>query len=700
MQYHCSTSPVPKHYQSTTSAVPVAPLRVDPRSTPGRPPVAQQCRPRVGPKVSEFEALWLRRVVEVPDDWPRAVLHVGACDWECTVYLNRQLVGVHRGGYDPWALDITDFLREGGGRASQVEVMIRVWDPTDSGCEYGVTPPVPCNRCCKTGWQPRGKQSLQPGFIMYSAATGPWQDVWLEEGRHRCLIRVVDAVLVNGPAAIAGETAVVRVRAQLEQSAEPCGAGMRLLVVIGFEGKEVARSEGDDPFAVTFEIAGPVRLWSPDDPALYSGMAALCEVVHGSCGDVVEFHFGLRWLSVSSPAGVGPSQEQELLLNGQRVFQHGVLYQAYWPESLIAPPSVAALMHELQMIKDFGFNMMRVHAAVMPPIFYYFCDQLGLLVWQDMPGGDGRALPLWDQARADAEHRVGYDGLDEIVRTDESKAAFWQELQGVVSSLSPFASIVCWTPFNEAWGQFQTLEVVRWLREFGGGRWVNSASGWNDIADLYPGADHGDVADVHNYEGPPFQTLNGTFTKWPLPFAGRALALGEYGGLGLPVDGHEWSPENSWAYGEVSRTLQEFEEAMLALAGRLVMLLCESRVSAAVYTQWNDIETEVNGLVTYDRAPKVSREVMRHIAALLAAAHDRCRPGPPLTKSPGALSTRKVPHRFADAFKPARGDTTKGARTLPHRALLAPGLPRRSAAEGVRVRSAARPPPPGAREAL
>jgi len=278
------------------------------------------------------------------------------------------------------------------------------------------------------------------------------------------------------------------------------------------------------------------------------------------------------------------------------------------------------------MIKDSGFNLVRVHATVMPALFYHLCDELGLLVWQDFPGGDGRALPLWDHARAEVEERRGPVGLDEIIRTEESEADFWLELQAVVSWLSPFASVVCWVPFNEAWGQFATMKVVQWLREFGGGRWINAASGWNDVSDLHPELDAGDLADVHNYEGPPYQNLSGTFSTWPLPFGHRALALGEYGGLGLPIDGHEVNPELSWAYGVVSMTAAELGHALLALADRLGRLLCESRVSAAVYTQWNDIETEVNGLVTYDRVPKVDLQTLRDFAASLASAHKRCRP--------------------------------------------------------------------------
>ncbi|CAE8710085.1 unnamed protein product [Polarella glacialis] len=587
----------------------------------------------LGRRVSEREALWLRKEAEIPVNWRRTLLRVDACDWECSIYIEDRLVGTHRGGYDPFAFDITSMLPppEPASQAldpvRRVRVAIRAWDPTDFGCEYVTSPPVPCHRCCRTGWQPRGKQSLQPGFIMYSAATGPWQTIWLEEASHDCLVRSAKAVLLDGPAAVAGKEARVRFEVELERNPGPCAIGTSLHVVVGLKGQPLAEGRGLGPHAAEVTLPAAVQLWSPSDPVLHTAVLVLCGV-DGVCGDSVEIKFGLRWLSKSRVEGAGPKGEVDLLLNGKRILQHGVLYQAYWPESLIAPPSHEALADDLRHIKASGFNLVRVHAAVMPAFFYYLCDKEGLLVWQDFPGGDGRALPLWDNARAKFEQSSTTDALalDEIGRIPESEANFWLELQAMVSLLSSFASVVCWIPFNEAWGQFDTMRVVQWLRNFGGNRWVNAASGWNDVGDLFPEGDAGDLADVHNYEGLPFDKLNGTFSSWPLPFAGRALALGEYGGLGLSVDGHEWSPETSWAYGAVSTTSQELGQKLLALAERLSALLCESRVSAAIYTQWNDIETEVNGLMAYDRLPKLPYETLHKFASTLMQAHDQCWP--------------------------------------------------------------------------
>ncbi|CAK9016935.1 unnamed protein product [Durusdinium trenchii] len=437
-------------------------------------------------RISEHELLWLRR--RVPStNWGRTLLHVDGCDWECSIFVNGVLLGTHQGAYDPFTFELPP-------DEAVWEIIMRVWDPTDSGCEYKVDEQPHCHRCCESGWQPRGKQSLQPGFIMYSAATGPWQSIWLEEVPQACLIHSAETHLLQ-PRADSG----VRLEVQV---APGCELNAKLTASVLLRGQTLVE-ESSSAGAQVVDLPPLPELWSPDRPTMYTAQLALCD----STCDRVTFHFALRWLSKSESHG--PKEEVTLLLNGEPVFQSGVLYQGYWPESLIALPGPLAL-EELREIKAMGFNLVRVHATVLPAIFYHFCDQEGLLVWQDFPAGDGRALPLWDSARGTFEQTgtVSPLEMDEIQRFPESASNFWKELEAMISWLRSFGSIVCWVPFNEAWGQFQTMQVVQWLRQFGGNRWINMASGWNDVADLFPGMDAGDLVDAHNYENLPYEGLN------------------------------------------------------------------------------------------------------------------------------------------------------------------------------------------------
>ncbi|CAE7452999.1 unnamed protein product, partial [Symbiodinium sp. CCMP2456] len=284
------------------------------------------------------------------------------------------------GGYDPFTFE----LAVHGGKDRRlwalipamrdtVQLTIRVWDPTDSGCEYAVDDDQPprCDRCCQTGWQPRGKQSLQPGFIMYSAASGPWQSIWLEEAPRGCLIASAAAELLD--------TKRIRFQVDLTESS-PC-AGMFLRVAVFLEGAMIAEGGGSTEAA---EVVGPEawELWSPTKPTLHMAKLSLCSSTRSTCGDSVDFKFALRMISRTAEPLQGPKGEVALLLNGEALLQSGVLYQAYWPESLITPPSEEAMLQDLRSIKNSGFNMVRVHAAVLPAMFYHFCDLEGLLVWQ------------------------------------------------------------------------------------------------------------------------------------------------------------------------------------------------------------------------------------------------------------------------------------------------------------------------------
>jgi len=495
---------------------------------------------RVQKQVGGDKRLWYRRTVRLAEDWKndRVLIHFGAVDWETTVWVNGKRVGQHRGGYDPFTFDVTDTLDR---QADEQEIVLSVWDPTDDGT------------------QPRGKQRNQPHGIWYTPVTGIWQTVWLEPAprTHIASLEIVPdvdrktlSVKVNHRGA-----ANVRLKAtapQLQASAEG-GSGQPLeLALERFE------------------------LWSPDHPVLYDLTVAILD--EDRTIDRVDSYFAMRKIEI------GPDQNgiPRILLNGEALFQYGPLDQGWWPDGLYTAPSDEALVYDLEVTKRLGFNMVRKHVKVEPQRWYWHCDRMGLLVWQDMPNGDAHA-------------RWPVDGV-EIERSAESIAQFEHELAALIDTHGNHPSIVVWVPFNEAWGQFKTVAWTDWIKRRDPTRLVISASGGNDFG-------VGDVRDIHVYpgpEGPPAEPV-------------RAAVLGEFGGLGLPVKGHTWQDKKNWGYRSF-QTRDALQDAYLQLMAQLRPLI-ESRLSAAVYTQTTDVEVEVNGLMTYDR------RVLKYDADKLAAAH-------------------------------------------------------------------------------
>ena len=471
------------------------------------------------------QRVWYRRTFSVPADWvgERVLLHFGAVDWEATVWVNGQEVGSHRGGYDPFSFDITDALTPAG----EQEIIVSVFDPTD------------------TGTQPRGKQVREPGGIWYTPSTGIWQTVWLEPVPNTYI-----ESLDMRPDIKAG---VLRLTVQAD-------AG-EVSAVAFAEGEEVAEVRGRA--GETLELAFPnAKLWSPDTPFLYDLQVNLLK--DGETADEVSSYFGMREISLDKDDdGV-----TRIMLNGEFLFQYGLLDQGFWPDGLYTAPTDEALRYDLEQTKALGFNMVRKHVKVEPARWYYWADTLGLLVWQDMPSGD-----------AFAERGEG-----EITRTPESAAQFELELQRMVDSLRNHPSVVMWVLFNEGWGQYDTARLTEWLETYDPTRLVDSASGWNDVGT-------GDVHDVHAYPGP----------DAPPPDPDRALVLGEFGGLGLALPGLTWQDESNWGYQEFPDRVA-LMEAYADLVVRLRTLIVERGLSAAVYTQTTDVEVEVNGALTYDRS--------------------------------------------------------------------------------------------------
>ena len=493
-------------------------------------------------RISENETLWYRRFFSVPKKWKdqRILLHFGAVDWEATVYVNGQKLGMHQGGYDPFSLDITDALKTTGPQ----ELVISVWDPTSKGT------------------QPRGKQVINPRGIWYTPVTGIWQTVWLEPVPEEAI-----ASLKITPD-IDKEQLIVEV---LGRKPAPDGYEITLTALDGKS--EVAIAKGKLGEAISLDIKDP-KLWSPDTPFLYDLKATLA--YKGKRLDEVDSYFGMRKISVQKDDGGHP----RLMLNNQYLFQYGTLDQGWWPGGLYTAPSDEALRYDIEVTKNCGFNMIRKHVKVEPARWYYHCDKLGILVWQDMPNGD---------KSADWRGPSGYDGR-EMQRSAQSANQFYREWKAIMDANYNKPSIVMWVPFNEAWGQFNTVDVINWTMDYDSSRLVNGPSGGN----FFPA---GHTVDQHQYPGPSMPDAN---IHAPVIIKDRVLVLGEFGGLGLPIEGHLWREDNNWGYRKYT-SREELLKNYAALIEKIPDLI-KKGLSAAIYTQTTDVEVEVNGLMTYDRA--------------------------------------------------------------------------------------------------
>jgi hypothetical protein len=482
----------------------------------------------VGKPVGADRALWYRRTLAVPQEWRkgRVLLHFGAVDWESAVWVNGREAGTHRGGYDPFTYDITGLLKRG----SRQEIVLRVFDPTDEN-----NSPIA-----------RGKQVMKPRGIFYTAVTGIWQTVWLEPVPEAHIVKLdltpdIDGkILMVGPVC-AGPT-----------------EGSMLAVSVSLNGAAVAAAEGPANAPIAVPIPEP-RLWSPDDPVLYDIRAALKE--DGQVLDEVSSYAGMRKIAV----GKDRQGFNRLFLNDEPLFELGPLDQGWWPDGLYTAPTDAALRYDIETIKSLGMNMLRKHVKVEPDRLYYWCDKLGLLVWQDMPSA------LFKREAHSAEA---------LVRRD---AQFEDEWKAVMEALVSHPSIVMWVPFNEGWGQYDTERITAWTKSHDPSRLVNNASGWTDKG-------VGDVSDIHSYPGPDMPPVEEK----------RAAVLGEFGGLGLPITGHLWQAEGNWGYRNFDDT-KAYEARYAELIKNLYPLV-DKGLAAAVYTQTSDCEIEVNGLMTYDRA--------------------------------------------------------------------------------------------------
>jgi beta-galactosidase/beta-glucuronidase len=503
--------------------------------------------------VGKENELWYKRTFTVPASWKNknVVLHFGAVDWKSEVYVNDIKVGTHTGGYTPFGFDITPFLKPG-----EQKLVVKVWDGTDSD------------------YQPRGKQVTKPEGIWYTAVTGIWQTVWLEpvNAKHIVSVRTVPDID----------------KKRLSVSVETAGKqAADIIEVKVYDGKTVVSTAKAAACQTLELVISGAKLWSPESPFLYDMEISL--VNGGKTLDNVKSYCAMRKISYKKDEdGIFRFQ-----LNNKNCFHYGPLDQGWWPDGLYTAPTDEALAYDIQVTKDYGFNMIRKHVKVEPARWYTHCDRLGILVWQDMPSGD--RSPQWQNHR--------YFTGNEISRSPESEANYRKEWKEIIDCLYSNPSIVVWVPFNEAWGQFKTPEISDWTKAYDPSRLVNPASGGNFYRT-------GDILDLHNYPGPDMYLYD----------AERVTVLGEYGGIGMPVQEHLWQTDRNWGYVQF-KSAEEVTAEYVKYALRLKGMV-QRGFSGAVYTQTTDVEGEVNGLMTYDRkvmklipekVRKANREVIEAI---------------------------------------------------------------------------------------
>ncbi|MHA1148686.1 MAG: glycoside hydrolase family 2 protein [Promethearchaeota archaeon] len=505
---------------------------------------------RVKKRLTHRERIWYKRFFKIPAEWnykttaQKILLNFGAVDWHCMVWINEKKCGEHKGGYTPFSIDITEALYDD----AENELVVAVWDPTD-----------------KKGY-PRGKQKLKAYGIWYTPCSGIWQTVWIEP------------VPENYITSLEMKPEIDKSRLYLKiNTYRPCNDEIH--IVIKEDGKEIARFlEKNTQKFFTINIPNQ-KLWSPDNPFLYELEVSLLAV------DKVKSYFGMRKISIKEDE----SGNKRLALNNKILFQYGTLDQGYWPDGIYTAPTDEALRYDIEITKELGFNMIRKHVKVEPARWYYWCDKLGILVWQDMPTGGKTGLLRIVYGLLKSKKNKDYD------RPKEEKEVYYNELKAMIKHLYNYPSIIVWVPFNEGWGQFETSKVLDFTRSQDSTRLIDIASGWFDHK-------IGDIADCHKYIGPGF----------PNNVEGRVPVCGEFGGLGLKIKEHVWKKKLKFVYKKFqhSKGLQEFYAKLIYKLKNLK----NQGLSAAVYTQITDVEGEINGLLTYDREYiKIEKKKLKEI---------------------------------------------------------------------------------------
>ena len=502
------------------------------------------------------QMLWYRRVFTPGAEFEgkRILLHFTSVDYKCTVWVNGKEAGKHTGGYIPFTFDITDLVNSG-----ENELVVAVTDPTDKGP------------------QQRGKQILKPMGFWYTATSGIWQTVWLEgvEENYIESLKIlpdIDSGKVHIDVKASGEYDSIRISV--------------------FEGdKEIFSGETGESADIPVENA---RLWSPEDPFLYTFTVTLTK---DGASDKVKSYFGMRKFSIMKDGKGIP----RLALNNKPYFQRGLLDQGYWPESGLTAPTDEAMIFDIAEMKRLGFNMLRKHIKKEPARWYYHCDRLGMLVWQDMISG-GKALnPIYAGVYPNFNIHVKDNQYKVFHREKpEWREEFKKELFELIDSLYNSVSICCWVPFNEGWGQFDAKEIGEKVKAYDPSRFVDHASGW------------------HDQKGPDFKSIH----KYVLPVnpptarrtRGRPIVLSEFGGYQNSVPGHLWKEGKTFGMYLKYPDKDSLSEHYRRLHFNQIKPFIAKGLCATVYTQVSDVECELNGIFTYDRKVlKIHENVLKEV---------------------------------------------------------------------------------------
>ena len=509
----------------------------------------------LGKSINPEDKMWYRKSFKLPNKWSGddVIIHFEAVDYHSTIWVNDILVGTHKGGFDRFSFNITPYLKPEGLQ----KIVLSVEDASNFSS------------------QPRGKQQINASGIYYTPVSGIWQTVWLEAVSSEAYLKQV------------------RITSDIDNSKVnlipisnvPLIRGYQIAVDVFLDGKKVAsgKTKPDTPLHLKIENA---QLWSPDHPHLYDVKMNLINP-SGIVIDRVESYFGMRKISLEDHKGV-----KYLFLNNTPLFHYGTLDQGWWPDGLLTPPSDEAMRYDIEMTKAMGFNMIRKHVKIELDRWYYHCDKLGIMVWQDMPSYNKLALKTPKQMEKteqknriyNALERVKREGTDLIRRSDDA-AQFELELRRMIDLHFNAPSIVMWVPFNEGWGQYDTCRIADYIKKMDPDRLVNPTSGWSLRS-------CGDVYDIHTYD------VDLTIPPTALD---RASVIGEFGGIGYPIDENLWNPEmRNWGY-QTYYNAEELLKNYIYKFNQILEMKEKNGLSAAVYTQTTDVEGEINGLMTYDR---------------------------------------------------------------------------------------------------